>query len=139
MIYVANLSRIGFNLENPYIPVYSAMKTVYGFYLACIVASLVVDTSDEFKNSAVEHENMRLSIANLDLEQEVLANHLFATRFGTIQGKITGVTMALQIVTNQPLKSLNTEKIEEILSGAVKLLSDARGEITALNKEFSSA
>jgi hypothetical protein len=69
----------------------------------------------------------------------VLANHLFATRFGTIQGKITGVTMALQIVNNQPLKSLNTEKIEEILSGAVKLLSDARDEITALNKEFSSA
>ncbi len=139
MIYVANLSRIGFNLENPYTPVYSAIKTVYGFYLACIVASLVVDTSDEFKYSAVEHENMRLSIANLDLDQEVLAKHLFATRFGTIQGKITGVTMALQIVTNQPLKSLSTEKIEEILSGAVKLLSDARGEITALNKEFSSA
>jgi hypothetical protein len=139
MIYVANLSRIGFNLENPYIPVYSAMKTVYGFYLACIVASLVVDTSDEFKYSAVEHENMRLSIANLDLEQAALDNHLFATRFGTIQGKITGVTMALQIVTNQPLKKLNAEKIEEILSGAVKLLSDARTEITALNKEFSSA
>ncbi len=139
MIYVANLSRIGFTLENPYTPVYSAMKTVYGFYLACIVASLVVDTSNEFKYSAVEHENMRLSIASLDLEQEVLANHLFATRFGTIQGKITGVTMALQIVINQPLKSLSTEKMEEILSGAVKLLSDARAEITALNKEFSSA
>ena len=139
LIYVANLSRIGFNLENPYIPVYSAMKTVYGFYLACIVASLVIDTSDELKYAAVEHENMRLSLANLDLEHEVLANHLFATRFGTIQGKITGVTMALQIVTNQPLKTLSTEKIEEILSGAVKLLSDARTEITALNKEISSA
>jgi len=139
MIYVTNLSRIGFNLENPYIPVYSAMKTVYGFYLASIVASLVVDTSDGFKNSAGEYEDLRLSIANLDLEQAALDNHLFATRFGTIQGKITGVTMALQIVTNQPSKKLNAEKIEEILSGAVKLLSDARTEITALNKEFSSA
>ena len=139
MIYVSNLSRIGFNLENPYMPVYSAMKTVYGFYLASIIASLVVDTLDEFKYSAAEHENMRLSIANLDLEQEALASHLFATRFGTIQGKITGVTMALQIITNQPSKSLSTEKIKEILSGAVKLLSDVRTEITALNKEFSSA
>lgn len=139
MIYVANLSRIGFDLKHPYTPEYSAMKTVYGFYLACIVASLVVDTSDELKYSAVEHENMRLSIANLDLEQEVLANHLFATRFGTIQGKITGVTMAIQIIINKPIKSLSTEKMEEILSGAVKLLSDARAEITALNKEFSSA
>ena len=139
MIYVANLSRIGFNLENPYIPVYSAMKTVYGFYLSCIVATLVVDTSDEFKYSAVENENMRLRIANLDFDQQVLTDHLFATRFGTIQGKITGVTMALQIVTNQPLESLSTEKMEEILSGASKLLSDARAEIAALNKEFSSA
>ena len=138
IIYVANLSRIGFNLENPYIPVYSAMKTVYGFYLASIVASLVVDTSDDFKNSAGEHEDIRLSIANLDLEQAVLDNHLFATRFGTIQGKITGVTMAIQILINQQSKSLSAEKIEEILSDAIKLLSDAHIEIKELNKEFNN-
>jgi hypothetical protein len=114
------------------------MKTVYGFYLASIVASLVVDTSDDFKNSAGEHEDIRLSIANLDLEQAVLDNHLFATRFGTIQGKITGVTMAIQILINQQSKSLNAEKIEEILSGAIKLLSDAHIEIKELNKEFNN-
>jgi hypothetical protein len=139
MVYVANLSRIGFNLENPYLPAYSAVKTVYGFYLACIVASLVVNTSNEFNDSAGEHEDIRLSIANLDLEQAVLDNHLFATRFGTIQGKITGVTMALHLALNHSNGTLGSEKFDEILTGAMKLLSDARMEIDALSQEFRSA
>ena len=45
MIYVSNLTRIGFNLENPYMPWYSAIKTIYGFYIACIVASIMVPCS----------------------------------------------------------------------------------------------
>jgi len=138
-IYVSNLSRIGFDLENPYIPWYSAIKTIYGFYIACIIASLVVDTSTEYLRLSNESDELRRSITRLDHDQEVLTDHIFATRFGTIQGKITGVTMALHLALNNSSGTLGSEKFDEILAGARKLLSDARMEIDALSQEFRSA
>lgn len=139
MIYVSNLTRIGFNLANPYLPWYSAMKTIYGYYIACILAGLVIGTSNELKNSEARHKSLKLDIAKLDHKQELLAAHLFATRFGTIQGKVTGATMALNILSDQSIRSSNDEKFEEIMAGASELLSAARAEITQLQKEFRSA
>ena len=138
-IYVSNLSRIGFNLENPYMPWYSAMKTIYGFYIASIIASLIVDTTTHFENSLTENEKLRLEIAKLDREQEALARHLFTTRFGTIQGKISGVTMALQLASNHPSSQSNVMKTQDLVAGAIILLRDATLEIEALNKDYIGA
>ncbi len=138
-IYVANLSRIGFDLRDPYAPWYSGLKTIYGFYIASIIASLLVDTTQQFDNSRTESEVLRTELARLDRGQEALRQHIFTTRFGTIQGKISGVVMALQLSsgTNSELKP--SEKIQELLTGANQLLNDARLEIEALSKETLSA
>jgi hypothetical protein len=139
MFYVSNLSHIGFNLDDPYTPWYSALKTIYGFYIASIIASLIVDTSTEFKYSVTESDKMRLRLAMQENEQEALNRHLFATRFGAVQGKITGVTMALQLLSNQSLETVDTKKSEELISGAISILRDARLEIAALGREYQSA
>ena len=139
MFYVSNLSRFGFNLDDPYTPWYSAIKTIYGFYLASIIASLIVNTSAEFKYSVNESDKMRLRIAMQANEQEALSRHLFATRFGAVQGKITGATMALQLLSNQYLDTSDPKKSEDLISGAISILRDARLEIAALGREYQSA
>ena len=139
MFYVSNLSHIGFNLDDPYTPWYSALKTIYGFYIASIIASLIVDTSTEFKYSVTESDKMRLRLAMQEIEQEALNRHLFTTRFGSVQGKITGVTMALQLLSNQSLETSDPKKNEELISGAISILRDARLEIAALGREYRSA
>ncbi len=138
-IYVANLSRIGFNLRDPYMPWYSGMKTIYGFYIASIIASLLVDTTQHFDNSRTESEVLRRELARLDRGQEVLRQHIFTTRFGSVQGKISGVVMALQLSVGTNSESKPSEKIQELLAGANQLLIDARMEIEALSKETLSA
>ena len=139
MFYVSNLSHIGFILDDPYTPWYSALKTIYGFYIASIIASLIVDTSSEFKYSVTESDKMRLRLAMQENEQEALNRHLFATRFGAVQGKITGVTMALQLLSNQSLRTSDPKKNEELISGAISILRDARLEIAALGRDYRSA
>jgi hypothetical protein len=139
MFYVSNLSNIGFNLDDPYIPWYSALKTIYGFYLASIIASLIVDTSSEFKFALNESDKIQGRIAIQENEQEALNRHLFATRFGALQGKITGVTMALQLLSNESSEFSDTKKNEELLSGAISILRDARLEIAALGREYRGA
>jgi hypothetical protein len=139
MFYVSNLSNIGFNLDDPYIPWYSALKTIYGFYLASIIASLIVDTSSEFKFALNESDKIQGRIAIQENEQEALNRHLFATRFGALQGKITGVTMALQLLSNESSEFSDTKKNEELLSGAISILRDARLEIAALGRDYRGA
>lgn len=138
-IYVANLSRIGFDLRDPYAPWYSGMKTIYGFYIASIIASLLVHTTQQLEGSRSENEELRIEIARLDRGQEALRQHIFTTRFGTIQGKISGVVMALQLSAGANSESKSFEKIQELLAGAKQLLIDARLEIDALSKETLNA
>lgn len=139
MIYVSNLSRIGFNLDNPYAAWYSALKTVYGFYIASIFASLIVDTSTEFKYSMIENDKMMLHIAKLEEDHEALNRHLFATRFGVVQGKITGVIMALQLLSSLSLETPDPNKNEELIAGAISMLKDARLEIASLGRDYLNA
>ena len=134
-IYVANLSRIGFDLRDPYMPWYSGMKTIYGFYIASIIASLLVHTTEQFDNSRSGNEELRVEIARLDRDQEALRQHIFTTRFGTIQGKISGVVMALQLSAGANSEARPSEKIQELLAGANQLLNDALVEIEALSNE----
>ena len=135
-IYVANLSKIGFDLRSPYMPWYSGIKTIYGFYISSIIASLLVDTTKQFDESLIDNIELRATIKRLDRDQEALNQHIFTTRFGTIQGKISGVIMALQLTAGQNSSMKSDEKIKELLSGANQLLSDARTEISALSKEI---
>jgi hypothetical protein len=138
-IYVANLSRIGFNLENPYMPWYSGLKTIYGFYLASMIANLLVDSTENFEGLKRENDARRATIAALDRDQENLTQHIFTTRFGTIQGKISGVTMAMQLLSSTPEGMNHHEKAQELLSNAHELLTDVNLEIKALSEEVFRA
>lgn len=127
-------SSFGFELRDPYNPWYSATKTIYGVYVASIVSSLVVDTSTRLMKTRSQSDQIREEIAYLTQEQEALKQHLYATRFGTLQGKISGVIMALQLIEATPSNTEFVLKRESLITDAVGLLNDALREIAEFGK-----
>ena len=138
-LYVANLSLTGIDLRNPYMPWYSALKTVYGFYLASVVASLLVDTNDYRKSLSTENKVISENLEQLDHDREKLIQQVFSARFGTIQGKISGVILALQLLSSGNSISSNPQRREEFLLDAQKLLDEALVEIEVLSMEKTRA
>lgn len=123
---------VGFTLDDPYHPIYSALKTIYGVYIASIVSSLVIDTSARLEESKLETSKELNEIAILTRDQEALDQHLFSTRFGALQGKISGVIMALQLLESTPDTHQLAEKRQGLLRDASILLTGALVEIAEL-------
>ena len=132
--YVFNLLQptLGFHLINPYAPWYSGLKSVYGVYVASIIASLVVSIGREFEGANNKGLGLRDAIHLLSLRNEVIDQSLFDTRFGTLQGKIAGVTMALHLMETQSLGQISPSRKKELLESANELLGQSMRTIESL-------
>lgn len=126
------IPKIGFTLNDPYPPFYSAIKTLYGVYIASIISTLIIETSTRREKSKELSERTLGDLTYLAREQEILEHHLFTTRFGTLQGKISGAIMALRLLDSAAKSSEFAQKREFLLSEAEKLLNDALIEIQEL-------
>jgi hypothetical protein len=135
MVYVNNISPLFFDLTNPYMPWYSAMKTVYGYYLASVIAGLLIENTEKLSVARIAHTQLTEEISELNRDQILLNNHIMLTRFGTIKGKIAGVSMALNLMldTSPGSEKLNTKNA--LLVNAIGLLSEANEEIERLDLE----
>jgi hypothetical protein len=132
--YIFNLLQptLGFNLNNPYAPWYSGLKSVYGVYVSSVIASLLVNTGREFDGANTKGLNLRDAIHLLSLRNEVIDQSLFDTRFGTLQGKIAGVTMALHLMETQSLGQISASRKRELLESANQLLGESMQAIESL-------
>ena len=132
--YIFNLLQptLGFVLNNPYAPWYSGLKSVYGVYVASVIASLLVNTGREFDGANIKGSNLRDAIHLLSLRNEVIDQSLFDTRFGTLQGKIAGVTMALHLMDTQSLSQISASRKKELLESANELLGESMRTIESL-------
>jgi hypothetical protein len=132
--YVFNLLQptLGFVLNNPYTPWYSGLKSVYGVYISSVIASLLVNTGREFEGANIKGSNLRDAIHLLSLRSEVIDQSLFDTRFGTLQGKIAGVTMALHLMDTQSLGQISSSRKKELLESANELLGESMRTIESL-------
>lgn len=130
--YTLSHVALGFDLTYPYIPWYSALKTVYGLYLASVIASLLVDVSKTreaaTKQSLQSHERNQ----NLVNRSDAIEWSIFEGRFGTLQGKISGVTMALHLIGSETMGNISNERKVELLKDANKLLGQCLSEIKNL-------
>jgi hypothetical protein len=122
----------GFHLKHAYEPWYSASKTIYGLYFASVVASLLVDFSEKRKFASEVGESRinvvdQLTSQNLEMEKS-----LFAARFGVLQGKISGVTMALHLLRSQTMGAISEDRKMTLLHSANQLLTDSLIEIDSL-------
>lgn len=132
--YVFNLFQptLGFHLNNPYAPWYSGLKSVYGVYVASVIASVVVNIGREFEGANTKGLGLRDAIHLLSLRNEVIDQSLFDTRFGTLQGKIAGVTMALHLMETQSLGQISASRKKELLESANQLLGESMHSIESL-------
>jgi hypothetical protein len=132
--YVFNLLQptLGFHLNNPYAPWYSGLKSVYGVYVASVIASLIIKTGREFEGANIKGSKLRDAIHLLSLRSEVIDQSLFDTRFGTLQGKIAGVTMALHLMETESLGQISSSRKKELLESANELLGESMRTIESL-------
>jgi hypothetical protein len=134
VIHTAYLSPVifDFDLPNPYSPWYAASKTIYGYYLASIVAGLIITNSEKLRSSRNLHERLKNQMAITNSNQQLLSEHILRTRFGTITGKIAGVSMALQLILNNSSNTADEGASNKILTGAIQLIAEASEEIRLL-------
>lgn len=110
-------------LDNPYAPWYSAIKTTYGLYLASVIASMLVLVQDSFKNLIESGAQLEKNVELLHLQNLVLKKSITESQFGTLQGKISGVSMALHLMGT--MESIDQKRKTELLSGASDLLKES--------------
>ena len=132
--YIYNVAQphLGFELNHPYAPWYSAAKTVYGLYFASVIASLLVDFGDK-RDGAVESGVKTVAhVKALAARNSALERAILVGKYGTLQGKITGVTMALHLIESKSMGVISPERKMRLLGDANELLSQALDEIDSL-------
>jgi hypothetical protein len=122
-IYNLMQPKIGLNLSNPYPPWYSGIKTTYGVYIASIIASMLVYVQGTFKDMVASGNKLRVNVDRLNQENLALEQSILESQFGSLQGKISGVTMALHMMGSMP--SIDQKRKSELLAGANELLDEA--------------
>jgi hypothetical protein len=119
-------------LDNPYAPWYSAIKTTYGLYIASVIASMLVLVQGSFKNLIESGTQLEKNVEILHLQNFALEQSITESQFGTLQGKISGVSMALHLMS--AMESIDQKRKTELLSGASQLLKESLNSLKIMKK-----
>jgi hypothetical protein len=119
-------------LDNPYPPWYSAIKTTYGLYLASVIASMLVLVQGSFKNLIESGAQLEKNVEILHLQNLALEQSITESQFGTLQGKISGVSMALHLMGT--MESIDQKRKTELLSGASQLLKESLNSLKIIKE-----
>jgi uncharacterized membrane protein len=122
-VYNLTLLKLLFVLDNPYAPWYSAIKTTYGLYIASVIASMLVLVQGSFKNLIESGAQLEKNVELLHLKNLALEKSITESQFGTLQGKISGVSMALHLMGS--MESIDQKRKTELLLGASQLLTES--------------
>ena len=119
-------------LDNPYAPWYSAIKTTYGLYIASVIASMLVLVQGSFKNLIESGTQLEKNVELLHLQNLALDQSITESQFGTLQGKISGVSMALHLMSS--MEAIDQKRKTELLSGASQLLSESLNSLKIMKE-----
>lgn len=122
--------KMGISLEYPFPAWYSGIKTAYGVFIASIIASLIISVQDKFEGESERGANLSRKVENISIRNQFLEDSILVSRYGTLQGKITGVTMALHLMGQ--MKNVSSERRSELLSEANEMLAESINEIERL-------
>ena len=110
-------------LDNPYAPWYSAIKTTYGLYIASVIASMLVLVQGSFKSLIESGAQLEKNVELLHLQNLALKQSITESQFGTLQGKISGVSMALHLMGT--MESIDQKRKTKLLLDASELLEES--------------
>ena len=119
-------------LDNPYAPWYSAIKTTYGLYIASVIASMLVLVQGGFKNLIESGAQLEKNVEILNFQNLALEQSITESQFGTLQGKISGVCMAIHIMSS--MEAIDQKRKTELLSDASQLLKESLNSLTVMKE-----
>ncbi len=122
--------KVGKTLEDVFPVSYSGHKTAYGVFIASIIASLIISVQDKFEGETERGTKLSKKVENISTRNQFLEDSIFVSRYGTLQGKITGVTMALHLMGE--MKNVSNERRSELLTEANEMLAESINEIERL-------
>jgi len=115
---------LGFQLNYPFPAWYLGLKSVYGVYLASVITTLLIQTRKEYSGAKGNGSKLKKVVRELIVIHEIIDKSLFETHFGSLQGKIAGVTMALHLMNSQEMDQIEHSRKEELLESANSLLGE---------------
>ena len=130
--YVIMQSTVLTSLERPFEPWYAGLKTMYGVYLASVVASLMIQIGYSHKGVVEGSLNLQKGIQSLTKNNSGLESSNFEARYGVLQGKITGVTIALHLLNSKSLGEISESLKQALLFNANSLLTQSIASIKNL-------
>ena len=130
--YVIMQSTVLTSLERPFEPWYAGLKTMYGVYLASVIASLMIQIGYSHKGVVEGSLNLQKGIQSLTKNNSGLESSNFEARYGVLQGKITGVTIALHLLNSKSLGEISESRKQELLFNANSLLTQSIASIKNL-------
>jgi hypothetical protein len=116
---------VGFDLNDPYNPLYSGAKTIYGVYVASIIASLIVMNAEQ---KGIHFERSRRLLAEFERrkgEIEVSEERMLEIRYGTLLGKLGSVSLAMNLLETSEEIGHKSLDIEAVLREASELLDES--------------
>ena len=123
---------LGFDLAHPYAPWYSAAKTIYGLYFASVIASLLVDSGRKRELASEFGTKAKEAVERLEKGNQLIEQSIQVGRYGTLQGKLSGVTMALHLLGSPSMEDISSDRKLELLKNANQMLGDSLAEIESL-------
>ena len=132
MGWMAVQSSFGYQLNNEVNPLYSGLLTLYAVYVASVTSNLITKNAERLNHSFQENLKLLDEISTRLTNEDDLKRSVFKTRFGALQGKLSGVTMAIQLfVTSSDESQINLD-YQVLQESAGALLTEALAEISEL-------
>ena len=132
-LYSSRIVPALFDLARPLDPWYSATKVTLGVYFASLFLSFLKADSLLLKTMSNESTNSRVILDLKSSKNELLDVVNTTTNQGELQGHISGVIMALNLLTKDEDTFLSSKDPSGIINNANTLLSNAIAEIQNLS------
>lgn len=133
VLWTSLQSTVGLTLTDPYNPIYAGLKTAYGIFLASLISELITSTTRELEDTRILNSALIEQISELSINKKYLNKTLLEVRYGEIQGKISGVIMAVKLLQTD---SSSIEDHPQLLVDARQLLGEALDGILELANPY---
>jgi hypothetical protein len=132
-LYASQLVPRIFDLIQPFDPLYSAARVIFAVYLASLLLSFLETDSLLLQSMSTESTNSREILDLKSSKNEMLEAVNLTTNQGALQGHISGVILALNLLSKDEDTHVFGKDPSGIINNANTLLSNAIAEIQNLS------
>ena len=132
-LYASELVPRIFDLIQPFDPLYSAARVIFAIYLASLFLSFLETDSLLLQSMSIESTNSREILNLKSSKNEMLEAVNMTTNQGALQGHISGVILALNLLSKDEDTHVFGKDPSGIINNANTLLSNAIAEIQNLS------